>query len=173
MHLHEQIQICGHTHIANIYVCIKIRTCVHTTRTSYSLTNTLGGWRLRTCAHTHRHTHSFTYKHTLAFSHTHCLSHMQAYTQTRTHTHTHTHTHTYTHTHTHNQLDTKCRDMFLQQHEASVRMYRYLFQVNFDIHIYTRINTCHLACAGLCLRVHVPPPSPFECLHFVDVFVFA
>jgi len=63
--------------------------------------------------------------------------------------------------------------MFLQQHEASVRMYRYLFQVNFDIHIYTRINACHFACVGLCLRVHVPPPYPFECLHFVDVFVFA
>jgi len=26
-------------------------------------------------------------------------------------------------------LDSKCRDMFLQQHEASVKMYRYLFQV--------------------------------------------
>ena len=26
-------------------------------------------------------------------------------------------------------LDLKCRDMFLQQHEASVKMYRYLFQV--------------------------------------------
>ena len=27
------------------------------------------------------------------------------------------------------ELDSKCRDMFLQQHEASVKMYRYLFQV--------------------------------------------
>ena len=29
-------------------------------------------------------------------------------------------------------LDAKCRDMFLQQHEASVKMYRYLFQIIAD-----------------------------------------
>lgn len=29
-------------------------------------------------------------------------------------------------------LDSKCRDMFLQQHEASVKMYRYLFQIIAD-----------------------------------------
>ena len=30
------------------------------------------------------------------------------------------------------ELDIKCRDMFLQQHEDSVKMYRYLFQVIAD-----------------------------------------
>jgi hypothetical protein len=56
------------------------------------------------------------------------------------HIHTHTHTYIYIYIYIYKcvcvcvcmcvqELDIKCRDMFLQQHEDSVKMYRYLFQV--------------------------------------------